>query len=84
MTETVPDSRVAWINSVRRMHRNKRFAGYIGCCFGAAILIWGRFVAGSPTWAVPAGFAVVGGSWAVFVYVMVARYHWVKANPPPK
>jgi hypothetical protein len=77
------DGRLAWITSVRRMHRNKRFAGYIGCCFGAAILIWGRFVAGSPAWAVPAGFAVVGVSWLMFVYVMVARYQWVKANPPP-
>lgn len=83
MTDAPTDPRVVWMTSARRMHRNKRFAGYIGCCFGAALLIWGRFVAGSPAWAVPAGFAVIGGSWLMFVYVMVARYQWVRANPPP-
>lgn len=76
------DRRIAWITSVRGMHRYKRFAGFIGCILGAALLLWARYSPEqAPTWAMPVGFIVIGASWLLFVYVIITRWRWVKANP---
>jgi hypothetical protein len=83
-------SRIAWITKVRGMHRYKRFAGFIGCILGAAVLLWAKYSPDqAPAWAMPVGFAVVGVCWLLFVFVIWDRWRWVRANPykpgaPPK
>lgn len=85
LAEPQPDElevarRIAWVSQVRGLHRNKRVGALMGCALAIAMMLWSRF-AGGPAWALPAGLAVVGASWAVFLFVMVDRYRWVKANP---
>lgn len=73
--------RVAWITKVRNMHRNKRMIGLAGIILGAALVAWSRFTPDAPSWALTAGFTVLGVSWALFIYVIVHRWLWVKRNP---
>lgn len=76
------ERRVAWITRVRTMHRNKRLLGLAGILLGASLVAWARFSPGqAPQWALTAGFAVLGVSWLVFIYVIVDRWRWVKKNP---
>ncbi|HEX5006217.1 MAG TPA: hypothetical protein VFV70_03835 [Hyphomonadaceae bacterium] len=73
--------RVAWITRVKNMHRNKRMLGLVGIILGASLVAWARFSLDAPSWALPAGFAVLGVSWVVFIYVIYDRWRWVKNNP---
>lgn len=74
--------RVAWITKVRKLHRNKRLLGLAGIILGASLVAWARFSpAEAPSWALLAGFVVLGLSWVVFLYVIVDRWLWVKKNP---
>ncbi len=76
------DPRLAWINQVKQMHRNKRYAGYIGCATGVAMILSARFVPDAvPDWMLPAGIAVIAVSWLMFVFVLAAKWMWVKKNP---
>jgi hypothetical protein len=76
------DPRLAWINKVKRMHRNKRYLGYIGCAFGVAMILAARFQPEAvPDWMFMAGVAVIGVSWLMFVFVLIAKWLWVKKNP---
>jgi type IV secretory pathway TraG/TraD family ATPase VirD4 len=74
-------ARLAWFKRVRGMHRNKRMLGFAGIMLGAGILLWWKFDAAAPQWALWTGLAVLLASWAVFVFVILARWRWVKANP---
>jgi hypothetical protein len=78
--------RIAWLTRVRRLHRNKRVIGFAGIVLGASMLMWWKFDPTVPQWALMAGFGVLGVSWVLFVYVIVARWKWVKDHPytPPK
>lgn len=73
--------RIAWITRVRRLHRNKRMIGFAGIVLGASMLMWWKFDPSVPQWALLAGLGVLGVSWALFVYVIVARWKWVKDHP---
>jgi hypothetical protein len=76
------ERRVAWITKVRTMHRNKRLIGLAGILLGAALVAWARFSpAQAPSWALMAGFSVLGVSWLVFIYVIVDRWRWVRKHP---
>ena len=80
------EHRVAWITRVRRMHRNKRMIGFGGIVLSAALVVWARMSPDqAPAWALMAGFGVLAASWALFIYVIVDRWRWVKKNPysPP-
>jgi hypothetical protein len=63
------------------MHRNKRMLGLAGIILGAGLVAWARFTLDAPSWALPAGFTVLGVSWVVFIYVIFDRWRWVKKNP---
>lgn len=76
-------ARMAWITRARRLHRNKRMIGFAGIVLGAAILMWWKADAAAPQWALWGGAGVLFGSWLLFIYVMVARWRWVKKNPYP-
>ena len=74
--------RLAWITKVRTMHRNKRVLGFAGIILGACLVMWARLSPdAAPSWALYAGFVVLGVSWIVFVYVIYDRWRWVKKNP---
>lgn len=78
-------ARLAWIKHVRGLHRNKRMIGFAGIVLGASMLLWWKFDATIPAWALWAGLGVMGASWLLFIYVIMARWKWVKDNPyrPP-
>lgn len=73
--------RQAWIKKVRELHRNKRMIGFAGIIAGAGILLWWKYTPGAPDWAMWAGGGLLVVSWAVFIYVIVDRYRWVKKHP---
>jgi type IV secretory pathway TraG/TraD family ATPase VirD4 len=74
-------ARLAWIKQVRGLHRTKRMLGFAGVILGAAMLVWWKLDAAAPPWALWTGTAILVASWALFVYVIIARYRWVKRNP---
>ena len=76
-----PAAKLAWIEQVRGLHRTKRTLGFAGIILGAAMLVWWKLDAAAPPWTLWSGTVVLIVSWALFVYVMVARYLWVKRNP---
>lgn len=80
-----PDSeysaRLAWLVKVRGLHRVKRMLGFAGIILGASMLMWWKLDVSAPEGALWAGIFVLVSSWALFVYVIVARYLWVKKNP---
>ncbi len=73
--------RQAWIRKVRELHRNKRMIGFAGVIAGAGILLWWKYTPGTPDWAMWAGGGLLAIGWAVFIYVIVDRYQWVKKHP---
>jgi hypothetical protein len=88
-TDQTPDpelaARLAWINTARRLHRNKRIIGLVGVVLGACLVVWWKLDATVQDWALWTGIAVLVVSWAIFVFVIIARWMWVKKNPykPP-
>lgn len=73
--------RMAWLNQVRKLHHVKRMIGFAGIVLGAAILMWWKLDAAAPPWALWTGVGILGASWVLFVYVIIARYQWVKKHP---
>lgn len=74
-------SRLAWITRVRGLHRIKRMLGFAGIMLGTGIVVWWKLDASAPGWALWTGSVILGVSWALFVYVIIARYLWVKKHP---
>ncbi len=66
---------------MRGLHRTKRMLGFAGIIMGASIVVWWKLDASAPEWTLWAGTAILGASWALFVYVIVARFLWVRKNP---
>ncbi len=75
------EARLAWIGKVRRLHHAKRMIGFAGIVLGACVVIWWKLDAAAPDWALWTGVGVLVASWALFIYVIVARWRWVKDNP---
>ena len=73
--------RVAYVKTIRGLHRTERMAGLAGCLVGALLLIWGRQVAQAPPWAAPVGLVTIGAAWALFAYVIYRRTRYVRAHP---
>ncbi|MEI7931697.1 MAG: hypothetical protein WCI21_01380 [Alphaproteobacteria bacterium] len=73
--------RIAYVDTVRSMHKNKRAAGLIGCLLGVIILAWARFRDGAPHWELWAGLVVIAISWLLFIYVIVDRTRYVRSHP---
>jgi hypothetical protein len=73
--------RVAYVKTIRGLHRTERAAGLIGSLVGALLLIWGRQAANAPTWAAPAGLVTIGAAWLLFAYVIYRRTRYVRAHP---
>ncbi len=78
------ERRMAWVATIRAMHRQKRFIGYLGCLAGIIVILWGRFGQGAPGWTIPVGLGIIFASWLLFVYVLWDRWRWAKANDPSR
>lgn len=74
-------ARMAWLGHVRKLHHTKRMLGFAGIMLGAAVLIWWKLDVSAPAWALWTGMGVLVVSWLLFVYVIIARYLWVKKHP---
>lgn len=81
MTKAEPDTLQAWYAHVRNMHRNKRLAGFAGCAVAIGLLMYAKFTPGAPAWMTGLGLGLAGVSFALFIFVMIDRLRWVKANP---
>jgi hypothetical protein len=74
-------ARLAWIAKVRGLHRIKRMLGFAGIVLGACLVVWWKLEPAAPEWALLFGAAILGASWLLFIFVIVARYLWVKKHP---
>jgi uncharacterized membrane protein len=75
------EQQAAYIDTVRRLHRTERNAGFVACLVGALILVWARFRAGAPPAFLWVGLGVIALGWALFAYSIVKRLAWVRAHP---
>jgi hypothetical protein len=75
------EQRIAYVKTIRALHRNERIAGLVGCLVGALLLIWGRQAVGAPAWAAPTGLVTIGAGWLLFAYVIIRRTRYVRAHP---
>jgi hypothetical protein len=77
----VLQKRVAYIQTIRNLHKPLQMAAYAGCLIGVLVMVLSAFMAGAPHWLRWVGLAVVAPSWLVFIYVMVSRANYVRAHP---
>jgi uncharacterized membrane protein len=73
--------RAQYVSSVRKLHRHKQSAALIGCVVGVLLMMSSNYITGAPSWLRFAGLAVVAASWMTFIYVLVSRTRYVRANP---
>jgi hypothetical protein len=75
------DRQAAYLEQVRALGRQHRFAGFIACAVGVAMIILAKYrFEGSP-WLLWPGVAVIALGWILFVYALVRRLTWVRAHP---
>lgn len=77
----VMQRKAAYIDAIRRLHRNKRSAGFVACLLGVLVLAWSRFSPTAPQWAQWIGLSVIAAGWLLFTYVIVSRTRYVRAHP---
>lgn len=77
----VDPRRIEYIDTIRRLHANKRIAGFAACLVGALLLIWGRIRVDAPPFSVPAGLVLIAAGWLLFAYVILARTRYVRTHP---
>ena len=75
------ERRMAWVNKVRGLHRNKRMIGFAGIIAGAGMLMWWKMTPHAPDWAMWGGAGILAASWLVFIFVIFDRWQYVKKNP---
>ena len=73
--------KIAYIDRIRGMHKNKRNLGFLGCLLGVLIMLAGRYSPQVPDWTVWAGVAVVAAGWLLFAYVIFSRVTYVRTHP---
>ena len=73
--------RLAWINKVRGLHKNKRMIGFAGILAGAGMLLWWKMTPQAPDWAMWGGGGILLVSWLLFVFVIFDRWRYVKNHP---
>ena len=73
--------RIAYIDAMRGLHKNKRLAGFAGCLVGVVLMVISAYMPGAPSWLRWVGLAVVVPSWGLFIFVMVSRARYVQTHP---
>lgn len=72
--------RIAYIDTLRGLHRFERLVGLGVILIGVAIVVASTYVA-LPKLVVLGGYALLAAGWVVFFYVIWKRTAWRKANP---
>lgn len=76
-----PPTHLAWATRARRLHRNKRLAGLVAVILGACLITAWKLdgeISDPVLWG---GIGALAGGWSLLVYVMLARWRWVRSNP---
>jgi hypothetical protein len=75
------DRQSAYLEQIRTLGRPQRFAGFIACALGVAMMALARFKLDNAPWLLWPGVAVVALGWILFIYALVRRLTWVRAHP---
>jgi hypothetical protein len=73
--------RIAYIDTMRSLHKTKRLAGFAGCLIGVVLMVLSGYMPGAPHWLRWVGLAIVVPSWMLFIYVVVSRTRYVRTHP---
>ena len=73
--------RMAYIDTLRGLHRKERLVGFLMILAGAVMVLPSRWVADWPHGVMWAGYALVALGWVLFIYVIWRRTQWRRANP---
>ena len=73
--------RSAYIDTIRTMGRPLRMAGFVAILVGVGLLLWARTNTALPAWTSWIAYGLLGAGWVAFIYVVVQRSRWVRANP---
>jgi hypothetical protein len=75
------DRQAAYLEQVRALGRPQRFAGFVACALGVAMMVLARYRLDGAPWLLWPGVAVVALGWLLFIYALVRRLSWVRAHP---
>ena len=75
------DRQAAYLDQVRALGRPQRFAGFVACALGVAMMVLARYRLDGAPWLLWPGVAVVAFGWFLFIYALVRRLTWVRAHP---
>jgi dTDP-4-dehydrorhamnose 3,5-epimerase-like enzyme len=73
--------KIAYVDSIRGLHKTKRHLGFIGCLLGVVLMFAARIRPEIPDELVWVGVAIIAASWVLFAYVVFARIAFVRAHP---
>jgi hypothetical protein len=77
----VLDRQAAYFEHVRALGRPARFAGFIACALGVAMMVLARYRLDGAPWVLWLGVAIVALGWGLFIYALARRLTWVRAHP---
>jgi hypothetical protein len=75
------DRQVAYLERVRALGRPQRFAGFVACALGVAMMVLAKYRLDGAPWLLWPGVAVIALGWILFVYALARRLVWVRAHP---
>jgi hypothetical protein len=75
------DRQSAYLEQVRALGRPQRFAGFVACALGVAMMILARYRLDGAPWLLWPGVAIVALGWLLFIYALVRRLTWVRTHP---
>ncbi len=73
--------RIAYVDTLRNLHKHKRLAGLMGCIIGVVLLGLARMREPHRDWLMWVALGVISVSWVLFGYVIYARTRYVRAHP---
>jgi hypothetical protein len=71
----------AYLDRVRSLGRPQRFAGFVACAAGVAMMVLARYRLGGAPWLLWPGVAIVALGWGLFIYALARRLTWVRTHP---
>jgi hypothetical protein len=75
------DRQSAYLEQIRALGRPQRFAGFVACALGVAMIVLARYKLGGAPWLLWPGVTIVAIGWILFIYALVRRLTWVRAHP---
>ena len=75
------DRQSAYLDQVRALGRPQRFAGFVACALGVAMMVLAKYRLNGAPWLLWPGVAIVALGWLLFIYALVRRLVWVRTHP---